>query len=56
LGDVGFPLIDAARGLPVILPDSEMRIGDMGEFHGLRMGLNALKIKHLTANTDDYEP
>ena len=31
--DVGFPLVDAARGLPVVLPDAEMGIGDMGEFH-----------------------
>jgi len=37
LGDIGFPLIDAARGLPVVLPDAKMRIGDVGEFHGWRM-------------------
>jgi hypothetical protein len=48
-GDVGFPLVDAARSLPVVLPDSEVRIGDMSQFHGLRMGPNALKSKHLTA-------
>jgi hypothetical protein len=48
LGDVSFPLVDAARSLPVILPDSEMRIGDVSQFHGLRMGPNALKSKHLT--------
>ena len=47
LSDIGFPLVDAARRLPVILPDSEMRIGEVRQFHGLRMGPNALKIKHL---------
>ena len=34
LGDVCLPLVDATRGLPVVLPDSEMRIGDMSQFHG----------------------
>jgi len=43
----------------VVLPDSEMRIGDMGEFHGLRMGPNTLKSKHLTRGSiraTAYEP
>ena len=47
LGDVSFPLVDAARGLPVILPDSEMRIGDMSQFHGWRMDLKNVKIKQV---------
>jgi hypothetical protein len=47
LSDVCFPLIEASRSLPVVLPDSEVRIGDMGQFHGWRMGLNAVKSKHL---------
>ena len=33
LGDVGLALIDAGGGLPVVLPDAEVRVGDMGEFH-----------------------
>ncbi len=40
-GDVGFPLIDAGRGLPVVLPDAEVGVCDVGQFHGWRMGLNA---------------
>jgi hypothetical protein len=47
LGDVGFTLIDAGWGLPVVLPNSEVRIGDMSQFHGWRMDLNALKSKNL---------
>jgi hypothetical protein len=39
LGDIGLPLVDAANSLPVILPDSEVRIGDMGQFHGWRIPL-----------------
>ncbi len=31
--DVGLALIDAGGGLPVVLPDAEVRVGDMGEFH-----------------------
>ncbi len=33
LGDVGLTLIDAGRGLSVVLPDAEVGIGDVGEFH-----------------------
>jgi hypothetical protein len=47
VSDVGFPLVDAARGLPVILPDSEMWIGDMSQFYGWRMDLKNVKIKQL---------
>ena len=31
--DVGLALIDAGGGLPVVLPDAEVRVGDMGELH-----------------------
>ena len=31
--DVGLALVDAGRGLPMVLPDAEVRIGDVGEFH-----------------------
>jgi hypothetical protein len=44
-GNVGFPLVNAACSLPVILPDSEVRIGDVGEFHGLRMCRKEAKSK-----------
>ena len=37
LGDVGFPLVDAGRGLPVVLSDAEVGIGDMGEFHTINV-------------------
>jgi hypothetical protein len=47
LGDVSFPLVDAARSLPVILPDSEVGIGDVSQFHGWRMDLKNVKIKQL---------
>ena len=33
VSDVGLALVDAGGGLPVVLPDAEMRIGDVGEFH-----------------------
>ena len=33
LRGVRFPLIDAGRGLPVILADAEVRIGDVRDFH-----------------------
>ena len=31
--DVGFALVDAGRRLPVVLPDAEVGVGDVGEFH-----------------------
>ena len=46
-GDIGFPLIDPGRGLPVVLPDAEVGVCNMGQFHGWRMDLNAVKSKHL---------
>ena len=33
VGDVGFPLVDARGGLAVVLAESQVGIGDMGEFH-----------------------
>ena len=47
LGHIGFPLIDAGRGLPVVLPDAQVGVCDVGQFHGWRMGLKAVKSKHL---------
>ena len=47
LSNIGFSLVDAARSLPVILPDTEMGVSNVGQFHGWRMGLNAVKSKHL---------
>jgi hypothetical protein len=34
----------------VVLPDTEMGVRDVGQFHGWRMDLNALKSKNLTLN------
>ena len=47
LGNVGFPLIDACRGLPMVLPDAQVGVRDVGQFHGWRMGPKALKSKKL---------
>jgi hypothetical protein len=33
VGDVGLALIDAGRSLPMVLPDAEVRVGDVGQFH-----------------------
>jgi hypothetical protein len=33
VGDIGLALIDAGGGLPMVLPDAEMGIGDVGQFH-----------------------
>ena len=49
LGDVGFPLIDTGRGLPVVLPDAKVGVCNVGQFHGWRMDLNTLNSKHLNA-------
>jgi hypothetical protein len=38
LGNVGFALVDAVGGLAMILPRPEMRVGDMGELHGVENG------------------
>ena len=37
LGHVGLSLIDAARCLPMVLTDAEVRIRNVCEFHGWRM-------------------
>jgi hypothetical protein len=37
VGDVGLALVDAGGGLPMVLPDAEMRIGDVGEFHTINV-------------------
>jgi hypothetical protein len=37
LGYISLPLIDAASGLPVILPDTKVRIREVSEFHRWRM-------------------
>ena len=34
LGNVGFPLINACRGLPMVLPDAQVGVRDVGQFHG----------------------
>jgi hypothetical protein len=49
LGDIGLPLIDAACRLPVVLANAEVRIGDVGEFHGWRMNNETGKSKQLGA-------
>ena len=56
LGNVGFPLIDACRGLPVILPDAQVGVRDVGKFHGWRMGPKAVKSKQLTHGRRGYPP
>jgi hypothetical protein len=48
LGNVGFPLINACRGLPMVLPDAQVGVRDVGQFHGWRMGPKAVKSKQLT--------
>ncbi len=50
-GDIGFPLIDAGRGLPVVLPDAKVGVCNVGQFHGWRMDLNARKSKNLRRGT-----
>jgi len=47
LGNVGLPLIDACRGLPVVLPDAQVGVCNVSQFHGWRMDPNALKSKKL---------
>ena len=32
-GDVGLALVDAGRGLAVILPNAQVGIGEVGQFH-----------------------
>ena len=45
LGNVGFPLIYPARSLPVVLPDAEVGVRNVGQFHGWRMNPSELKSK-----------
>jgi hypothetical protein len=45
--DIEFALIDACRGLPVVLPDTQVGVCYVGQFHGWRMGLKAVKSKKL---------
>jgi hypothetical protein len=33
VGDIGLALVDAGRGLPMVLPNAEVRVGDVGQFH-----------------------
>jgi hypothetical protein len=47
LGNIGFPLIDACRSLPLVLPDAQVGVRDVGQFHGWRMGVKARKSKNL---------
>jgi hypothetical protein len=56
LGNVGFPLIDARRGLPMVLPDAQVGVRDMGKFHWWRMGPKAVKSKQLTHRRRGYPP
>ena len=51
LGDIGFALVDAGRSLPVVLPDAEVGVCDVGQFHGWRMGLKAVKSKNFAHQT-----
>jgi hypothetical protein len=56
LGNIGFPLIDACRGLPVVLPDAQVGVRDVGKFHGWRMGPKAVKSKQLRHGRRGYPP
>jgi hypothetical protein len=56
LGNIGFPLIDACRGLPMVLPDAQVGVRDVGKFHGWRMGPKAVKSKKLTRGRRGYPP
>ena len=42
VGDVGLALVDAGRGLTVVLPEAEVEVGEVGDLHGWRMGPTAL--------------
>ena len=33
VGNVGLPLIDSGGGVPVVLAEPEMHVGEMGELH-----------------------
>jgi hypothetical protein len=51
LSEICLTLIDAACCLPVVLPDAEVRISDVGEFHGWRMSNETGKGKQLGVRT-----
>jgi hypothetical protein len=34
VGDISFPLIDAERSLPMVLADTQVRVRNVGQFHG----------------------
>ena len=36
IGGIGLPLVQAGWGLPVILAEAEVEVGEMSEFHGLK--------------------
>jgi hypothetical protein len=54
LSQIGFPLIDACRGLPVVLPDAQVGVRDVGQFHGWRMGAKAVKSKNLPSRFSGF--
>ena len=54
LGNVGFPLIDACRGLPMVLPDAQVGVRNVGQFHGWRMGSKAVKSKNLPPRANPH--
>ena len=33
VSDIGLALIDAGGSLPMVLPNAEVRVGDVGQFH-----------------------
>jgi hypothetical protein len=47
VGYIGFSLVNAVGGLPVVLPDAEVGVRDVGQFHGWRMVRIAVKSKNL---------
>jgi hypothetical protein len=49
LGNVGLTLIDACRGLPMVLPDAQVGVRNVGQFHGWRMSGKVVKSKNLPA-------
>jgi hypothetical protein len=49
LGNVGFTLIDACRGLPMVLPDAQVGVCNVGQFHRWRMSGKVPKSKNLPA-------
>jgi len=56
LRHIGFPLVDAGGGLPVVLPDPKMGIRDVSQFHGWRMVRIAVKSKNIIRGREDPYP